>query len=94
MEVTDKIREAFEKWQSEHDPRQYPAERQAFSAGYQAAIASLEQVGFTFEIELKYMRTADPRRGPTAALWPDQGGEDDAIPLYRIATPLPEENAL
>lgn len=44
MEVTDKISEAFEKWQSEHDPRQYPAERQAFSAGYQAAFASLEPV--------------------------------------------------
>lgn len=82
--MTDKIREAFEKWQSEHDPRQYPAERQAFSAGYQAAIASLEQVAFQ-----EY--TPD---GNSYYLAYSRCEGRAQVPLYRIAAPSPEENAL
>lgn len=40
----EQIRQAFEKWQADHNPTQYPAEREAFSDGWKAALASLEKV--------------------------------------------------
>lgn len=39
----EQIRQAFEKWQADHNPTQYPAEREAFSDGWKAALASLEK---------------------------------------------------
>lgn len=81
MEVTDKIREAFEKWQSEHDPRQYPAERQAFSAGYQAAFDSLEQVGYCH---------MDSKEGADCfQAWPDTYV---TAPVFVLPAPSPDES--
>ena len=84
--MTDKIREAFEKWAINNVFNlQRAGERYFFTSthdawcGYQAALSSLEQVG---KFQQEYMG------GPV--IWYQVNIDQEGEPLYRIAAPKGE----